>query len=290
MLMKAYAKINWFLRVTGKREDGYHLLDMLMQQISLHDDVEILPADTLSLEVINAPYIPAQKDNLAYRAAKALQHFSNIQTGAKIILKKRIPVGAGLGGGSADAAAVLHGLNHFWQLNYTKEVLAEIGLPLGADIPFCVHGGYARVQGIGERVYPLQSTRQHWMVVIQPCKGLSTKDVFQALQLRPQNDENNILSVQDALESGKYHLLNQYSNNDLQDISISLRPVIQEALHALRSAGAKYAMMSGSGSAVFGVFNTYQQANSAQKNLNRKYKSCYLTYTIKDPYEVTEFE
>ncbi len=290
MLMKAYAKINWFLRVTGKREDGYHLLDMLMQQISLHDDVEILPAETLSLEVKNAPYIPAQEDNLAFRAAKALQHSANIQAGAKIILKKRIPVGAGLGGGSADAAAVLHGLNHFWQLNYTKEVLAEIGLPLGADIPFCVHGGYARVQGIGERVYPLQSTRQHWLVVIQPCKGLSTKDVFQALQLRPQNDEKDILSVQDALESGKYHLLNQYCNNDLQDISISLRPAIQETLHALRSAGAKYAMMSGSGSAVFGVFNTYQQANSAQKNLNRKYKSCYLTYTIKDPYEVTEFE
>ncbi len=281
MLMKAYAKVNWFLRVTGKREDGYHLLDMLMQQIALHDEVEILPAETLSLEARNAPYLSSQEDNLAYRAAKALQQYAGTEQGAKISLKKRIPVGAGLGGGSADAAAVLHGLNSLWQLGYSIETLAKIGLTLGADIPFCLYGGYARVQGIGEEVLPLTTKRQHWLVVIQPCKGLSTKEVFGQMILGPQNEETDIQRTQEALEAGKYQLLNKFSKNDLQEISTSLRPAIQEAIKALRSAGAKHAMMSGSGSAVFGVFQSYQQASSAEKNLNKKYRSCYLTYTLK---------
>lgn len=288
MLIKAHAKINWYLRVAGKREDGYHLLDMLMQQISLHDDIQLLPSEDLTLQVLNASPVPDTTDNLAYRAAKALQDYAGTSSGAVITLKKRIPVGAGLGGGSADAAAVLHGLNKLWALNLSLRTLSEIGLSLGADIPYCLTGGFARVQGIGEMVEPLHALRQHWLVVIQPCKGLSTKEVFGSLDISPAkaDDTSGIMKVQDAIDRGDYHTLNQFSRNDLQQTSALLRPAIQDAVRLLMSTGAKYAMMSGSGSAVFGVFGTYQLANTAYKSINKKYRSCYLTYTLKDnPYQ-----
>ena len=147
MQLKAFAKINWSLNTLGVREDGYHLMDMVMQMIELHDDITIEPADTLTLQVDGRVRVPDTSDNLVLRAAQALQNYAGIEAGAAIQLHKRIPVCAGLGGGSADAACILHGLNKLWKLHYPLETLCEIGVKIGADIPFCLAGGLMRAEG-----------------------------------------------------------------------------------------------------------------------------------------------
>lgn len=282
MKTKAYAKINWHLNVLGKRDDGYHELDMLMQQISLHDEIEILPGDDLEIQVRNASFVPKTEQNLAYRAAEALRTQAGITKGAVIRLKKNIPVGAGLGGGSADAAAVLLALNELWELHYDITALKQIGLPLGSDIPFCIHGGFARVGSKGEDIRPLVSGRPYCLVVIQPCRGLSTGKVFGALRLQAgmDNKEENLLGTLKALQMGDYSLLARSAHNDLQDVSLEFRPQIGEAISALKQSGAKMAMMSGSGSAVFGVYSDYKHALSAYRKLFSRYRSCWLTQTL----------
>lgn len=281
MKLKACAKINWHLNVTGKREDGYHLLDMLMQPISLADDIMLENADEFSLTVANAPYIPSTKDNLVMRAAMALKAHSGVPRAADIRLIKHIPVGAGLGGGSTDAAAVLWGLNEMWGLHYSADTLAEIGLKLGADIPFCVYGGFARVRGIGEHVEPLPPLKPYWLVVIQPCRGLSTKEVFSSLNLgQPALKEKQLENTMNALQNTDYALLKASMHNDLEETALCLRPQISHAIHSLYENGAKAAMMSGSGSAVFGVFNCHQAAASAHRTLSRKYRTCHICSTL----------
>ncbi len=281
MKLKAYAKINWHLNVTGRREDGYHLLDMLMQPISLADDIVLEKADAFHLTVSNAPYIPATRDNLVLRAAAALKEHSGVPCAANIDLIKHIPVGAGLGGGSTDAAAVLWGLNEMWGLHYSADALADIGLKLGADIPFCVYGGFARVRGIGESVQPLGPLKPYWLVVIQPCCGLSTKEVFSSLNLdQPELKERQLANTMRALQNADYTLLKASMRNDLQETSLRLRPQIAHAIHSLYESGARAAMMSGSGSAVFGVFNGYQAAASAHRSLSKKYRTCHVCSTL----------
>ena len=148
MLIRANAKINWTLDTVGVRADGYHLLDMLMQSISLHDTLTLEPAEDVTFSADGATRVPQDEGNLALRAALALRRHAGTAQGAMIHLHKRIPSGAGLGGGSADAAAVLHGLNALWELNLPMETLRQIGLTLGADVPFCLMGGLAHVRGI----------------------------------------------------------------------------------------------------------------------------------------------
>jgi 4-diphosphocytidyl-2-C-methyl-D-erythritol kinase len=282
MRVEAYAKINWHLNVLGKREDGYHELDMLMQQISLHDEIEILPGEKLEIFVRNASFMPKTEQNLAYRAADALRSHAGITLGASIKLRKNIPVGAGLGGGSADAAAVLLGLNELWDLHYDATALSQIGLSLGSDIPFCIQGGFARVGSRGEDVRPLTMDRRYYLVVIQPCRGLSTGNVFGSLNLSdsPNNKEESLLSTLKALQTGDYTLLARSAQNDLQSVSAQLRPQIGEAINALKSSDAKMAIMSGSGSAVFAVYSNYKHALGAYQKLCRRYRSCWLSHTL----------
>ena len=161
MEIQARAKINWTLNVTGKREDGYHLLDMLMQPIALHDTLYIEAADGLTLTVECADGLSAGDDNLVLRAARALQAIGGISRGASMRLIKRIPMGAGLGGGSADAAAALKGLNKLWGIGLDLPALCRIGERLGADIPFCLHDAPRRAQGIGENLTPIESGPVH---------------------------------------------------------------------------------------------------------------------------------
>lgn len=281
MKLKAYAKINWHLSVTGKREDGYHLLDMLMQPVSLADDIRIEESDEFRLTVFNAPYIPTDQNNLVLRAAAALQTYSGAASAANIRLYKHIPVGAGLGGGSTDAAAVLWGLNEMWGLHYNADTLAQIGLKLGADIPYCIYGGFARVSGIGECVQPLGTLKPYWLVIIQPCRGLSTREVFSSLDLTNRADrETSIESTILALQNADMVLLKSSMHNDLEATSRQMRPQITKALRSLYETGAKAAMMSGSGSAVFGVFNAYSAAATAYRALSKKYRTCYLCSTL----------
>lgn len=282
MLLKAWAKINWSLDILGRREDGYHLMDMVMQLIELHDDISIEQSDTLSLKVDGRVRVPDTDDNLVLRAAQALRDYAGIQKGAAISLHKRIPVCAGLGGGSADAACVLHGLNKLWELHYPLETLCEIGVKLGADIPFCLTGGLMRAEGIGEVLSPRPCKRSFPLVVIQPCRGLSTRDVFTSLHEMPETDweHPDTASVIQALSEGNLRLLSASLGNTLQPVSEKMRPEIHKCINMLKEHGARAAQMTGSGSAIYGVFSTTAAARTAYEALKKKYRICHLTHTM----------
>ena len=181
--IQARAKINWTLDVVGTLPNGYHDLDMLMQSVTLCDQMTMEEAPQLSLYVRaqGRAFVPADGNNLVLKAAAALQAATGCTRGARITLKKYIPVAAGMGGGSSDAAAALVGLNRLWGLGLSADRLEEIGLTVGADVPFCVRGGLQRAQGVGERLTPLAMKKPLYLVAFQPCRGLSTKEVFTAL-------------------------------------------------------------------------------------------------------------
>lgn len=282
MQLKAYAKINWSLDTLGVREDGYHLMDMIMQMIELHDDITLLPARELSLHADGRVRVPDTADNLVLRAARALREYAGIAAGAEIHLHKRIPVCAGLGGGSADAACVLHGLNKLWELHYPLETLCEVGVKIGADVPFCLAGGLMRAEGIGEILSPLPCKRSFPLVIIQPCRGLSTRDVFTALHELPEEEMNrpDTEKVITALKDGNLHLLSRSLGNTLQPVSEKMRPELRRCITALREHGARAAQMTGSGSAVYGVFSTAAAARTAWESLQKKYRVCHLTHTM----------
>ena len=278
MEIQARAKINWTLNVVGKRPDGYHLLDMLMQPLALHDTLIIEPSDVFSLRVHGADSLSAGDDNLILRAAKALQKAANVSQEAEITLFKRIPMGAGLGGGSADAAAALKGLNALWGLDLDLDILCKIGVELGADVPFCLHDAPRRAQGIGEILTPIKSG-VFSLILLQPCAALSTKEVFTAYHtsdgIVPPDNEKAL----EALKTGDLKALRACGGNVLESASIPLRPQIAQAKEALYRSGAAFAQMTGSGSVVFGAYETEDQAQSAYETLKALYSPCILTET-----------
>jgi len=282
MRIEARAKINWTLDITGQRADGYHLMDMLMQPVTLHDIITIEPAETLVLTCGGEPYLPPDEKHLALRAARALQSAAGCTLGAHIHVEKRIPSGAGMGGGSADAAAVLHGLNVLWGLKLSQTELEEIGRTLGADVPFCLRGGLTRTTGIGEKMQPLPCKRGWPLCVIQPCEGLSTGAVFKAYhsQEKPASPDNDAAAL--ALAEGKLPTLAEVLRNVLQPVSEAFRPEIAEAVEALKACGAACALMTGSGSAVFGVFAEEEAARAATEALRTRWPKCWQCETCEE--------
>lgn len=279
MRVEARAKINWSLDIVGQREDGYHLLDMLMQPVTLCDAVTLLPADSLTMTTGGQPLLPADERHLAYRAAAALKAATGFSGGAAIHVEKRIPVGAGMGGGSADAAAVLAGLNRLWKLGLSQMELERIGLTLGADVPFCLRGGLTRTTGIGEKMEATPCGRAYELVVIQPCEGLSTGAVFRAYHERAHAAHPDTDAAQAALTAGNTALLARSLGNVLQPVSEALRPAIREAVEALQGSGAAIALMTGSGSAVFGAFEEEAAADRAFDMLRARWPGTWRCRT-----------
>jgi len=280
--IQARAKINWTLDVVGVLPNGYHDLDMLMQSVTLCDQMTMEDADVLTLSVrMGGAYVPADESNLVLRAARALQQHSGCTKGARITLRKYIPVAAGMGGGSSDAAAALKGLNVLWKLGLDDDTLEKIGLTIGADVPFCIRGGLQRAQGVGERLTPVVIKRPLYIVAFQPCRGLSTKEVFTSLhedgirdEDRPDNEE-----AQRALECGDVRLLGRSLGNVLEPVSRRLRPDIDKAIRDIEAAGAVGARMTGSGSAVFGVFLHAGACRKAAQELQKTYPTCRMMRT-----------
>ena len=279
MRVVARAKINWTLDIVGKREDGYHLMDMLMQPVELADELDLAAADELTLSVDGYPRVKAGPENLALRAAQALREQTGYRGGASIRLHKRIPVGAGLGGGSADAAGVLAGLNRLWETGLTQQELETLGLQLGADVPFCLRGGLQRAQGVGEALTPMACGGMYWLVILQPCPGLSTREVFGRFRLDARENRPDTRAAAAALAAGDWRALCRSLGNVLQEVSAEMRPEIGEGIAALREQGAAGAWMTGSGSAVFGLFTRAQTAREAQEKLRRRWRSCFMTHT-----------
>ena len=261
----ARAKINWALNITGRRPDGYHLLDMLMQTIDLSDTLAIDPAGGLSLTVNGAP---AGEENLVLRAATALNRRCGTRRGARMTLTKRIPARAGLGGGSADCAAALRALNDLWGLGLSRAALLEIGLSLGADVPFCLTEGLALVRGVGEVITPVPGAPRIPLVLAVPGGGLSTGAVFSLW------DRGGFAGVAldcealaGAVTAGRLGAVDRLCANALTAPAVSLMPEIGRLIDRMRQLGAGAAFMTGSGSAVAGAFDDPERAERAARAL-----------------------
>lgn len=287
MRLEAFAKINWSLDIIGIREDGYHLMDMIMQPVSLADEIVLTPADNMEITTDGYPRSRADKTNLAMRAALELKGSAGYSGGVRIHVHKRIPMGAGLGGGSADAAAVLCGLNRLWNLGLTGDELEKTGLRLGADVPFMIRGGLARVRGIGELIEPRPCRNNYWMLIFQPCRGLSTREIFESWNpdcVRHPDTE----SALHALECGNLMQLSDSIGNVLEPVSSSRCPEIGEAVHSLLASGARLASMTGSGSAVFGVFSSGTEAEKAAAVLSKRWKHIHICHSQTDSVRISE--
>lgn len=258
LTLPVFAKINLSLRVLGKRADGYHDLDTVFQTISLHDTIKIAAIDEPQIVLsCDDRRLPLDQTNLVIRAAESLRIQFTTTRGARIRLEKRIPVQAGLGGGSADAAVTLLALAHLWELNPTKQDLMAIGSRLGADVPFFLFGGTARGTGIGDKVAPLRDRTEKFLMIIKPNANTETSDAYQALDERSLTTRNakTILSSSQPTEhfdSGSFASL----ENDFEQVVFDLEPEIARAKVALMRSGAEAAALAGSGSAVFGIFDS----------------------------------
>ncbi len=257
MRIKAYAKINLLLQVLAKRSDGYHDLASVMQEIALHD-LLIINKAVLGIKMhCSDPALPLDKNNLVYKAAVVMQEearrLKKPFSGLKIQIQKNIPIGAGLGGGSSDAAATLKALNKLWRLHLTEKRLAQIGAALGSDVPFFVSGGTALAQGRGEVLTPWLNIPSFRLVLVKPLLGISTAWAYKNLKISLTKQPKNIKIIHKNLMEKRFNQLKEYLQNDLEAVCINKYPLILEIKHRLLALGATAALMSGSGSTVFGL-------------------------------------
>ena len=270
MRIFAPAKVNLALRVVGKREDGYHLIDSLIVPINLYDEIRIgrrrKSMEELSV-TCNDPQVPEGRRNLAYKSAALLLKQSKVRDSVHIHIKKRIPVGAGLGGGSSDAAATMLGLNRFLRLGWDKSSMIPMAATLGADVPFFFHGRVARARGIGDQLKPLSFFPKLWMVILYPGFPVSTRWVYKNLDLKlTKLNKNTSLKVHFQGPEELVPIL----VNDLEGVTIRRYPQIAFLKERLIQEGALGALMSGSGSSVFGIFAAEKGARRAFRRLREE--------------------
>jgi 4-diphosphocytidyl-2-C-methyl-D-erythritol kinase len=275
IMARARGKINWAIDITGRAENGYHALDMLVQSISLSNQLFFSPAGEVCLW---ADGIPIDDPSfLALKAAHMLREITGCKSGAAITLQRNIPDRAGLGGGSADCAAVLLSLNALWGLGLSTEELLALGARLGSDVPFCLVGGLMRVGGFGETLAPVKSTLSPHILVIMPDEGLPTEEVYRRYDMCGGDAPASVDKALGALLTGDYAALSEFSGNALRRAAQQLSPVIVQAINALKRHGALYAQMTGSGSAVYGVFEDAAVCRKVGVTLSRSFNRCYVT-------------
>jgi 4-diphosphocytidyl-2-C-methyl-D-erythritol kinase len=273
----AFAKVNYALDVLGLRVDGYHEVRTVMQSISLADEVVLRRAAggfDLSLEPEEVEIGP-QERNTTYLAWKALQRLTGEKLPVDVLLRKRIPAGSGLGGGSADAAAVLVGLNGLFGLGLRVDELREIGACIGADVPFCISGGTAMGEGVGEILTPLPVPPAHLLVVATPPRSADTGKIYHAFDEARINSTPSVEPVVSALRSGSLPALAAAVGNDLAPVTRDIIPEVAELEQSLLASGALGASMSGSGTAVFGAFDDPEAARIAKDTVNAPFVNVY---------------
>jgi len=255
------AKINLILNVKGRRPDGYHDLDMVMAKISICDEVSLsLKPEGISLSCDNSD-VPSGSENIAWRAARALIEAKKLETGVHIHIEKNIPVGGGLGGGSANAATVLKGLNSLTSDSASMDELMEIGLSLGADVPFFLfEGSVARAEGVGELLSPVEDLPELWMILINPGLHVPTAAIFGRLNLGLTKTTKNHKIIRFNRDISKVVFL---LHNDLESVTFKIYPEVEKAKDLLYRYGAAGALMSGSGSTVFGVYSDKRAAEDS---------------------------
>lgn len=277
--LKALAKINLGLDVLGKRDNGYHDVRMVMQTIYLYDNVTLTKLKEGGIQVeTNLSYLPVDENNIAYKAAKLLIDEFDIQEGVHIKLDKRIPVAAGMAGGSSNAAAVLVGMNRLFNLGLKQKELMERGVSLGADVPYCVMRGTALAEGIGEKLSPLDPMPKCYILVAKPGISVSTKMVYETLDAKQIVEHPDIDGVIAGLKQQDIRQVARAMGNVLESVTIEKYPVIETIKETMKEAGALNAMMSGSGPTVFGIFEDRKVAKAAQQKLRQMscVKQAYL--------------
>jgi 4-diphosphocytidyl-2-C-methyl-D-erythritol kinase len=268
--LPAFAKINWFLRVLGKREDGFHEICTAFQTISLHDKLTFSETDEFVL-TCDEPNVPVDERNLIFRAADALREKFGIKTGARIHLEKRIPAPGGLGGGSSDAAVALLGLARLWRIEIKFENLCEIGARLGSDVPFFFFGGTASGRGRGTEIFPVDELEEKFMLVVAPKIDVPTAAAFAGLKaLRLTNGAPESILKHCRSEAEKLNLRQSVLINDFEPTVFKIQPEIKRVKEKLLEQGASRALMTGSGASVFAVFDKQETRQATQKALEKE--------------------
>ena len=262
--LKAYAKVNLGLDVLRRREDGYHEVRMIMQTVKLFDYITLQKNTCGQIRLSsNLPYLPLNEKNLVYRAIDTIRTAYNISDGVDAAIEKHIPVAAGMAGGSTDAAAALVGMNQLFSLGITQDELIKHGLTLGADIPFCIMRGTALSEGIGEILTPLPSIPPCWFLIVKPSFSMSTKFVYEHLHLDEQTAHPDIDGMIQAISHGDLTGITDRMGNVLEQVTEKHYPAIVQIKKDMRRLGAVNALMSGSGSTVFGIFTSREAAGKA---------------------------
>lgn len=280
MELKAHAKINLSIDVLSRRADGYHDVRMIMQSVSLYDTLKFNICENGIRLYCNSPDIPCNEKNIVFKMLNLIKEKYDISSGIEVDIEKRIPVAAGLAGGSTDAASAIIAANKIWNLGMSYDEMIALGREIGADVPFCIKGGTALSEGIGEKLTPLPPLPTTLVVLAKPPIQVSTRDVYQKLRLdeiivRP--DTNKIIEY---IKEGNIRSIPDNLVNVLESVTIKRYPIIDEIKREMVQAGALGSLMSGSGPTVFGIFDDYIKAETSYNRLRDYIKDVYMVETV----------
>lgn len=282
MIVKAFAKINLAINVVGKKEDGYHDLDMIMLPIELHDSIhiEMLPSNFETYITCDDFSLEVNEYNLCSITLKKMKEKYNIDKSFRIHIHKNIPIGAGLGGGSSNAAAVITAIKTLLKLKIPHEEEIELAKSIGADVPFFLNNTPARVQGIGEKLTPIKIKNKYYVLLIKPAKGLSTKEVYAKYDELGSDNHADVEKLINTLENGEDEKIKDYMGNDLEKASITMLPAIEEIKNLLVNDGFENVLMSGSGSSVFAISTNRVMMEKEYKKLEKLGLNVFLTKVL----------
>ena len=264
---KAYAKINLSLDVTGRLDNGYHLVDMIMQTVNIYDELSFERTDGEIVLESDCGELPLDENNLIYKAIRLIQEECGVTGGLRVFLKKNIPIAAGMAGGSTDCAATLMAMDELYGLKLGTKRLMELGVKLGADVPYCILGGTARAQGIGEKLTRLPNCPTLKLLVAKPDLNVSTKEVYTGLDALENLTHPGVDDMVRAIESGNGRAVAAGLGNVLECVTIPLHPVIREIKDRMLELGAINSLMSGSGPTVFGIYEKDEELQKAYEAL-----------------------
>lgn len=280
IVLDSYGKINLSLDVLYKRDDGYHEINTIMQGIDLKDRVKLKSIDSgIKIECTDKN-VPLDSSNLVYKAWEKIIERTGVNRGVHIFIEKNIPIAAGLAGGSSNGAAVLKGLNTLWDLNLSQKELIDIGLEIGADVPFCILGGTAKAEGIGEKLTPLKKFSNKMVLLANVGVPVSTPHVYNNLNLTKRNKKIDIDNMVKYIKEDNLSKVAENMDNLMEEVVIKEHPIIEEIKKDMLDNGALGSIMSGSGPTVFGLFDDMEKLNKCKEELEKKLEKVFIAKTL----------
>lgn len=280
IILNSYGKINLALDVLYKRDDGYHEINTIMQQINLKDTIKLKDIKEGIIIESNQKGVPLDNTNLVYKAWEEIVKKTGVNRGIHIVIDKNIPIAAGLAGGSSNAAATMKGLNTLWGLNLSQEELMEIGVNIGADVPFCILGGTAYAQGIGEKLTPLNEFSNKLVLLANIDVSIPTAYVYESLNLDAKDNKIDINKLIEYIQKDNLPLLAQNMFNVMEQVVVSKYPILEEIKRTMMTHGALGSLMSGSGPTVFGLFDDESKLYSCKRELKKYVNRIFVCKTI----------